>query len=244
MNPPRCLLLILSLTVSATLARAMDAEEERLRGFAEHQSKLSRFDEAREGGKRAYLEEQEQWASEKDRDLAEYKKNKPKDVPAMDESSPQYREWEKQKKAQAQAYEETRKAFAAQSAKNKELDREAKGLPTLAQELGLDQERPRFDFAKRHFGTSPGGSSASSGSGRGGGGSFNSGNSSFPPPPTFDDFSDGYVPAPNVSPEDFGDVPPPPPPPMPTGFDNGFNNGSEFIPPPPPPPGNFESGDF
>jgi hypothetical protein len=243
MKPPRCLLLILGLSFSSVMAHAMDAEEERLRGFAEHQSKFSRFDEAREGGKRAYLEEQEQWASEKDRDLAAYKKNKPKAEPVMDENSPEHRAWEKQKKSEEQAYEETRKAFAAQSAKNQALDREAKGLPTLAQELGLDQERPRFDFAKRNFGTSTVGSS---GTGRGGGGSsgsFNPGNSSFPPPPTFDDFSDGYVPAPNVTPEDFGDVPPPPPPPMPTGFGD-FGNGSEFIPPPPPPPGNFESGDF
>ncbi|WP_413557308.1 hypothetical protein [Bdellovibrio sp. HCB209] len=242
MNPPRCLLLILTLTLSATLSHAMDAEEERLRGFAQHQSNLKRFDEAREGGKRAYTEEQEQLYSEKERDLAAYKKDKPKSEPFRDDNSREFRDWEKERKAEAAHYEETRKAYAAQSAKQQALDREAKGLPTLAQEMGLDQERPRFDFKKRNFGTS---TASSGGSGRGGGGSssgFNPGNSSFPPPPTFDDFSDGYVPAPNVSPEDFGDVPPPPPPPM--GFDQGFSNGSEFIPPPPPPPGNFESGDF
>lgn len=243
MNFPRNLLLILSLTLTATLSHAMDAEEERLRGFAEHQNNLKRFDEARVTGERAYHDEQEQWASEKERDLAEYKKNKPKNEPVMDDNSQEFRDWEKQRKAEADAYEETRKAYAVQSAKQQALDRNAKGLPTLAQELGIDQERPRFDFKKRNFGTS---TASGGGSGRGGGGSssggFNPGNSSFPPPPTFDDFSDGYVPAPNVSPEDFGDVPPPPPPPM--GFDQGFGTGSEFIPPPPPPPGSFESGDF
>ncbi|UYL07832.1 hypothetical protein B9G69_012325 [Bdellovibrio sp. SKB1291214] len=246
MNLLSNLLLILALTLTATLSHAMDADEERLSGFAEHQSKIKRFDEARDGGKRAFLESQEQWDTEKERDLAEYKKNKPQTGLVMNENSPEYREWENKKKAEQAEYEESRKDFAAQSHKRKALDRTAKGLPTLAQELGLDEERPRFDFAKRNFGTKTAGSGGSSGGfGRGGGVSSSSGNSSFPPPPTFDDFQDGYVPAPNISPEDFGDVPPPPPPPMAPSFDgNGFSNGSEFIPPPPPPPGNFESGDF
>jgi uncharacterized membrane protein YgcG len=246
MNLRRHGLLILSLTLSATLAHAADADEERLTGFAEHQSKFKRFDEARETAKRAFLEEQEQWDAEKERELAEYKKNKPKSAPVMDDNSAEYHEWEKKKKAEQAQYEETRQAYSVEAHKRQSLDRKAKGLPTLAQELGIDEDRPRFDFAKRNFGTKTAGTGgSSSGSfGRGGGGSSSGGNSSFPPPPTFDDFQDGYVPAPNISPEDFGDVPPPPPPPMAPNFDNGgFSNGSEFIPPPPP-PGNFESGDF
>ncbi|WP_413584366.1 hypothetical protein [Bdellovibrio sp. HCB274] len=238
MNPPRSLLLILSLTLSATLAHATDAEETRLRGFAEHQKRLERFDEAREGSKQAYMEEEEQWLSEKDRDRAAYIRNKPKAVAVRDENSAEYKAWEREKKAEEKAYNQARDEYSARAHKMEKLDREAKGLPTLAQELGLDEERPRFDFAKRNFGTK----SAASGTGSGRGSSFG-GNSSFPPPPTFDDFSDGYVPAPNIQPEDFGDVPPPPPPPMVPDFDGNFSNGSEFIPPPPPPPGNFD-GDF
>ncbi|MEK2688473.1 hypothetical protein [Bdellovibrio sp. GT3] len=238
MNPPRSLLIILSLTLSATLAHALDAEETRLRGFAEHQKRQSRFEEARQGSKLSYQEEEEQWLIEKDREREAYIRNKPKAI-TMDENSPEYRAWERERKSEEQAYNQARNEYSAKMHKQEKLDREAKGLPTLAQELGLDEERPRFDFAKRNFGTK----SASSGSGSGRGSSFGGGGSSFPPPPTFDDFSDGYVPAPNIQPEDFGDVPPPPPPPMVPDFDGNFSNGSEFIPPPPPPPGNFD-GDF
>ncbi|WP_413574733.1 hypothetical protein ACLVWU_10930 [Bdellovibrio sp. HCB290] len=240
MNPPRSLLLILAFTLTATLAHATDAEETRLRGFAEHQKRLGRFEEAREGAKQAYMEEEEQWLNEKDRERAAYIRNKPKSVPVMDETSPQYKAWERERKAEEMAADQARSEYSAKMHKQEKLDREAKGLPTLAQELGLDEERPRFDFAKRNFGTK----SASSGSASGRGSYSPSGNSSFPPPPTFDDFSDGYVPAPNIQPEDFGDVPPPPPPPMAPDFDGNFSNGSEFIPPPPPPPGGFDGGDF
>jgi hypothetical protein len=116
--------------------------------------------------------------------------------------------------------------------------------------LGLDTERPRYDYRKRAmFGAKQKlGSSASSGpSGSGSTPSFG-GRGSLPPPPTFDDISgadNGYVPAPNM--DDFGDIPPPPPPPPPmydggTPDFGGGTGGGDFIPPP---PNNFpEDNDF
>lgn len=224
-------------------------EVERLTGFAQHQNDNVKFDKAREQGERAYLESEEQWENLKARELSEYKKQA-KDR-AMSDDGPEFQQDTLQKKAQEKVYEENRDAYLRDRAQKRSLDRKALNLPSEEQELGLDQERPRYDYRKRAtFGATPklgkstltpgrSGGSGSSGSYGGGGGS-----PSFPPPPTFDDFQDGgYIPAPTLDNDYMGDIPPPPPPPPPFGMDGGFNgDGGEF--PPPPPPTFGDEGEF
>lgn len=244
MKPPGRLTLLLLLSFVASSAWGESPDEARLQGFAQHHKAKDRFEQARQQGERAYLEEEDQWERQKDRQLEEYKKNKKSIV--MTEDGPEAQADAAAKKRWDESYEKERRVYAAESARRESLDREAKKLPTESQELGLLEDRPRYDYRKRAmFGGKPKfGSSASSGSS--GGSSFGGGSSSpsFPPPPTFDDFGGdgGYVPAPNM-PEDYGDIPPPPPPPPPPfgdDFGGGFGGDSDFPPPPPPPP--FEGG--
>lgn len=243
MNPTGRLTTLLLLTLMASSAAAAGPEETRLKGFAQHQKELDRFDRARQQGERAHLEEEEQWENQKDRELEAYKRNKRNIV--MTEDGPEAQTDAVAKKRWDDSYEKERRVYAAESARREALDRAANQLPSEAQELGLNEDRPRYDYRKRAmFGAKPkfgsSGSSGSSGTSFGGGSS----SPSFPPPPTFDDFGGdgGYVPAPNM-PEDYGDVPPPPPPPPPPfgdDFGGGFGGDSDFPPPPPPPP--FEGG--
>lgn len=227
-------------------AGAQISEKERLSGFAEHQKNQERFDEARLKGERAYFEEEEQWENQKNRTLEGYKKTKKQAV--VHDDGPEAKADAAAKIEYAKKYEEDRRAYAKKRSRQDVVVHEDLNLPTEAQELGLNEERPRYDYRKRAmFGGQPkygkvtGGSSSSAGGGSGRG-SISPGGTSFPPPPTFDDFGGadgGYVPAPSM-PDDFGDIPPPPPPPMPMGDDFG-GEGMDF-PPPPPPPFNDDGG--
>ncbi len=232
------LTVILATTLSSSLAFAQSAEEVRLRGFAKHQKDQVQFEKARVQGERAYLETEDQWETQKTRELEAYKKGK-RQV-SMSEDGPEAKADAVAKKAFTDSYEESRRNYLQKRTNNEITDRKQAGLPTESQELGLDQDLPRYDYRKRAMFGAPSkygkpGSSGSSGSSFSSGGG---GGNSFPPPPTFDDFNDGgYVPAPNM-PDDFGDVPPPPPAPS-FGEDGGLD---EFPPPPPPPI--FENNDF
>ncbi|MBO9668699.1 MAG: hypothetical protein J7501_18010 [Bdellovibrio sp.] len=249
MTPARQLLLILSLSTATSLSHAMNADEERLRGFAEHQKNNMQFEKAREQGERAYLEESEQWELAKKRDEEAYRKLK--NAGGMSDDGPEAREDEAVKRKYKADYDKVRREYVEMKAHEEKLERRDKGLPTEMQELGLDDKRPRFDYVKRRDFGGKGGISSRGGSFNGSSGGFSrgsgtpsSGGTSFPPPPSFDDFDSGYVPAPNISPDDFGDVPPPPPPPqaLPGGFDSG-----DYIPPPPAPLTPFDDnggGDF
>lgn len=234
--------------------RAQVSEKERLSGFAEHQKNQKQFDKARQQGERGYLEEEEQWENQKNRNLEAYKKEKKAEI--MNEDSPEAKADAAEKRQYEQKQEKERRDYVAEKAHQETLSRETAGLPSEAQELGLEELRPRYDYKKRAlYGAQPkyGRSSGSSGfaGSSGSSPSFGGGSSSsFPPPPTFDDFPEGggYVPAPNM-PEDYGDVPPPPPPPPPPFGDDyggGAFGGSDFPPPPPPPPPPFgdEGADF
>lgn len=231
-------------------ATAQDSEVDRLSGFAKHQKDNVQYDKAREQGERAFLEEEEQWENKKQRALEDHKKISKQRV--MDEDGPEAQEDAAQKKKVAEKYEKEKELYAENRKKKKSFDRQALGLPTELQELGLDQERPRYDYRKRaSFGATPRfGKNLPSSSGSSGGGSFGGGGgggspSNFPPPPNFDDFPDGgYLPAPTLNDDYMGDIPPPPPPP-PFGGDPGFQGESDFPPAPPPPfMGDDGGGDF
>lgn len=223
----------------STFSWAQTSEKGRLSGFNDHKKEQGQFDTARSKAERAHLEEEEQWENQKQRNLLEYKKGK-KQV-GVTEDGPEAKADAKVKKKYVEDYEKNRQEYVQEKSKQQELSRKALNLPSENQELGLDEIRPRYDYRKRvlygarpKYGKMPGSSGSSPGSS-----SFSGSPSpSFPPPPPFEDYGDGYVPAPNM-PDDFGDIPPPPPPP---GFGDEFG-GSDSFPPPPPPPPPFE-GDF
>ena len=215
-----------------------DPEKDRLSGFAEHQRKLKKFDEAREKGERDYLEKEAQWAEKQSKELLEYKKSK-RNAEVKD-TGPEAQDDAVSKKRFLEEYEADRLAFSKERSRRKALSREQNILPSEAKELGLAEGRPRYDYRKRiqYGGTSKWGKKGSGSAGDSYSPSFGGG--TLPPPPTFDDFGGdtGYVPAPNMS-DDFGDIVPPPPPPMPIGTDFGTGSFGEsppdFAPPPPPP---------
>ena len=222
-----------------------DPEKERLGGFAEHQNKQKKLDQLRESGEQEFLENEARWADQKNRQLLDYKKSKKN--AEIKEDGAEAKADAASKKDYVDQYEKERVLFIKERVKRKSFSREALKLPSEQKELGLAEERPRYDYRKRvlyganpKWGRKPPGSSVDSFS-------PSSGGTSFPPPPTFDDFGGdtGYVPAPNMS-DDMGDMVPPPPPPMPMGTDfsnGGFNEMSpEFAPPPPPPPFVNEGG--
>lgn len=234
-------LYILCLALISLKAFAVDTEEARLRGFSEHNSENIRFDKNRINGENEFLEEVEKWERQRARDAIEFKAQKKSKE--MTDDGVEAKQDAAEKKKAAREYQASQRKYIIEKSQQEKVSREKNNLPSEAQELGLDSNRPRYTYSKRaSFGRKSkfgGASSSSSGAASG------IGNNSFPPPPNFDDFSSGgggYVPAPNL-PEDFGDMPPPPPPPMMNpgfGDEGGFSN--DYSPPPPPPPPAF--GEF
>lgn len=184
------------------------------------------FDSEREKGLGLFLEEQEKWDLIREKGLAEHRRQKKIESPV--EGGPEFLADQKEKKAEAAALDkariitlETRAHFhtkAKQQGEDKqELD-----------ELGLAQNRPRYEFRKRGKNKWVKGEGKPSGTTGGA-------------PPVFDDFppQPDYVPAPQPV-EGFEDIPPPPmnydsangAPPYGGNIDSGFGD----VPPPPPPP--------
>jgi hypothetical protein len=240
MKPVKNRLSLILVMLTPSLVLAQSREEVRLDGFAQHQKNLTQFEKARSQGEKAYLEEQEQWELSRQRTMEEYKKKKAAQI--MTDDGPEFQADEVTKKKWDSNREVERQKYAAKR-HEEVLDRKAKGLPSEEEELGIAEERPRYDYRKRaSFGASKTGKSSSSAGSSpthsggdkpwtGGGGS------NFPTPPPFDDFGgEGYVPAQNA-PEDFGDIPPPPPPPP--VFDDNFGGGNSI-----PPPTFDDGGDF
>lgn len=204
------------------------SEEERRQGFYKHREANKELDREREAGLRDSLREQAEWEEQRQKDLKADKGRKRQQAPV--EGGPEYKADRQRKHEEYLEYEDSRKAYV-----KKKKSREAKNAKEQAQrdawameEYGLDQERPRFDIAKRNLT-----------GGRGtGSGSLGGGSSNFapPPPPAFDDFNnDGFVPPP--FPAESFEPPPegfPPPPPIPG--DGGSFEESPFPPPPPPLP--------
>lgn len=194
------------------------------------------FDDEREKGLALFLEQQEKWDLTREKGLAEHRRQKKTASP--EEGGPEYIEDQKAKQKQADQLEKAR-ILTLQTRERIRTKLEKQGSTVdETEELGLAQNRPRYDLRKRgrnkwvKNGARPG--SGSSGSGGSGGYSA--------PPPVFDDFAPqpDYAPAP-VPAEGFEDIPPPPPmnfdsngqaTPFGSGIDSGFGD----VPPPPPPP--------
>lgn len=220
-------------------------DNRRLSGFAEHKKYQKKFDAFRESKVNEFIKEKEQ--EEKEREQAAENYRKKKKLAHNLEEGPEYQEYLREVRHRQQRYHEATEEYKREKA----LDRAKIEKRHLSEEeeLGLNEENPRYDYSKRciYGGYSklckklagPGGANSGSGSaGRFGGGNSSSGGGGFPPPPppTFDDFGDDYIPPPNFS-ED-GELLPPPPPMMNDDF------GDSPLPPPPPLPPLPGDGDF
>lgn len=214
------------------LKEDLEHESNRRKAFKEYEDEKKKTEKEQNKGLSLWLEEQEQWDMNREKAKFEYKKEK---RPTPDEGSPEYLADLAEKQRAQRVVEEGRKQHIAIK-QNIIAQFQPQNVTTEEEELGMYNNRPRYDLRKRgrnkwskggsSFG---GGSSGSSGSGSGG---FQNDNFDFPPPPP-PDF--------NSIPQDggFDDFPPPPPPSgdfgnAPGTFDSGF--GDAPIPPPPPPP--------
>ncbi|MFP5519014.1 MAG: hypothetical protein ACLGGX_03875 [Bdellovibrionia bacterium] len=227
-----------TLILISHFAMAQHPEEVRLRGFAQHQKGIDRFDRSRDKGEIAYLEELEKWERQRLAALEEHKKQKKIESPQ--EGGKEWRADLAEKQAYEQELEQSRQDYIK---KQDRFNRQnAANLPSEEEELGLTgEQRPRYDIKKRASFGAPLGFGLKSAGSTSKGGSFGGGSGSFPAPPAFNDFGDdsGFVPGSNLGEYDSGsDFPPPPPPPPPP-----FSDGGDFpeFPPPPPPP-DFNDG--
>lgn len=239
--------LLIGLSVLNSSLSLAQSEDERRKGFYQKQKEDKEFEQEREAGLKQYLKEQAEWEEQRRKDILADKKRKKEEAPL--ENGPEYKADREEKYRDYEEYESHRRTYIkdkkAQEPKN--ASEAAKREAWAMEEYGLDQERPRFDIAKRNlYGGKGGATTSSPGSVSG---SPNISAPSFPPPPVFDDFGgEGYVPPP-FPPADTFEAPPegfpPPPPPMP--FPEGgadFDSGGYFPPPPPPIPAPIDGNGF
>lgn len=244
-------LLFLQMSPSVGLAQTKSAETElaislkmeanhnltRLKSLKSEKANQKIYDREREKGLSSFIEEQEKWDMSRERGLSEYRKQKKQSSPQL--GGPEYLADQKVKKAQALEMEKSRRIQVRVTdqvySENKELIQKLE-----AQELGLNEERPRYSLRKRaqnrwvkHGSVTGSGTSSKSRS---------AAPTYIPPaPPPFDDFPPppvtDYQPIPAAM-DGFEQIPPPPVPlyePYGDGatpFDSGFGD----VPPPPPPP--------
>ncbi len=206
----------------------------RLKSLKGEKSNQKVFDSQREKGLGNFLEEQEKWDLLRERGAAEYRKQK-KQISPQD-FGPEHQADIKEKQRRAESMERSRQIQVR--TRNKVFSENKELISKLeSEELGLNQNRPRYDLRKRGQNRWVKNASPSSKAG-------SSPNYSAPPPPVFDDFPPPaveYQPIPQPM-EGFEEIPPPPPPVFesygsPGGFDTGFG---EVPPPPPPPPPDYD----
>jgi hypothetical protein len=216
---------LILLSLSAKSFAEEFSEEERLKGFAQHQQRNKEFSAKREAAADAVQKKRDEWEKQRQASVPEYKEWKAKQKQSLDETSPEYFEDLKQKKAQDLKLEEARKAYVKER-DAKRAQRKATIKLTEEEEYGLNENPPRVDYRNRKpYGGKPSGRGGSFPSSRSG--SIDFGNA---PPAHSNEF--GTSPPPPPTPEFFEpEIPPPPPPPPP-----------EFEEPVPPPV--FDDPDF
>ena len=202
----------------------------RLKSLKEEKKNNKIYEEQREKSLGQYLEEQENWEQLREKGLAEYRKQKKNLSPA--DNGPEYKDYVRERAKLREKAEKNREVQVR--TRNQMLNQNSQTITRLEdEELGLTENRPRYEL--RFRGKNKWVKGGSSGGGRASSpGSFSSGgDSDFPPPPPPID----YTPAPPPA-DAYEDIPPPPPPAP--GYDYGaavpYDAGYGDIPPPPPPP--------
>ncbi|MBC7419353.1 MAG: hypothetical protein H7328_01375 [Bdellovibrio sp.] len=204
----------------------------RLKSLKSEKSNQKVFDNEREKGLSSFLEDQEKWDLSRERGLAEYRKQKKTTSPQ--EGGPEYLADQKEKQKTIVAMEKNRQIQVR--TRNQVFNKNEALINELEiEELGLNQNRPRYSLRKRGQNRWVKNSSQSGSS------KTSSGPAPYSPPPVFDDFPPppvtDYQPIP-VPMENFEEIPPPPPP-IYEGYGNSgtpFDSGFGEVPPPPPPP--------
>ncbi|MEZ0392194.1 MAG: hypothetical protein ACAH59_08270 [Pseudobdellovibrionaceae bacterium] len=180
-----------------------------MKGFAQQKEKNQKYDQERLSGAGEIQKKREEWEKQRQEAVGPYKAWKSKQAEALDESSPEYHQDKKNKKAYDAHLEELRQKYV-QERNLKRAQRKTNVKLTEEEEYGLNEKVVRVDVSKRAlYGGKPGfmkspvrGGGAGSGSGAG---SMDFG--SPPPPP-----SEPSMPPP-PAPEFYEpEIPPPPPP--------------------------------
>lgn len=223
-------ILLLGFGLQARAQRVVNTIEEkvRLEGWGEHQKEKKRFDRERMKGEGELGREDREWQKLKSQDLAEYRKEKVRLRKQHDDSGAEYLKDQARKKKEEETFRAQLDQFLEIRRKVRSQSRSTVRL-TEEEELGLIEDRERFDWEKRNLLDGKGGSGSkrsSSGPSRG----------SLPPIPQ--EFVPPPPPPPPPAPDFELDVPPPPPPPPPMPEFSDGNFGGDV--PPPPPPGGFE----
>lgn len=210
-------------------------ESNRKRAFKQHEDERRRTDKEQNKGLTLWLEEQEKWDLAREKAKFEFKRNT---RPTPQEGSKEYFDDLAEKERDLRVIEDGRKQHIQIK---KSITAQFQGQVSLSEEeeLGIYNERPRYNLRKRarnkwaksgsNYGA--GGSSGATG-GYGGGGYQPSDNYDFPPPPP-----------PDIPQDNFDDFPPPPPATdfaNPGTFDSGFGDAPMPPPPPPPPPDGWD----
>lgn len=216
-----------------------EVQSARRKDFLKHKKSMAIFDQERKRGIQAQLEEQEQWELRRREALEEELERREQKKEDFDLEA-EARDFEEDRWQNRNDYLEIQKKYSA--LKRKELNNDDWAL-LEEEELGLRENRPRYDIKKRVlYGAKPKAKNPSSGLGSSmGGGStsdFSGGHNSSPGGALP---NNSFVPPPVLPPDngnaDFVEAPQPPPIPPPIFED------SDFPPPPPPPPPLFDEGD-
>ena len=221
---------------SSAKAQEEHPEVKRTRGYEDYNRQKKLIEQERDRGLSLHLEKLEIEKREAAVALEEYRKIKRKEKPL--EYTEAYQENLAERKKEKKITEEELEEFRADK-KIEKRQLEQAHLNKM-EELGLPEDRPRFDIKKRalYGATAKFGKSNQLGGGSsGGGGSFDGGGGSNYTPPPANSF-DEFPPPPSFPGEDNFDLPPPPPPPPMPFDDGGMGNAAPFddFPPPPPPP--------
>lgn len=209
----------------------------RRKAFSQHTGENKIYDQEREKGLALFLEEEERWNRLRDKESRGHAKTRPA---PQDEFSPEYKADLKEKEA-AEKQRELDRGRHVRTKSNLFIEFEDKIPQSEEKELGIAQERPRYELRKRAKNKW-----VNSGKTLQGGGGGSSGSSPFDSP-SISSPSPGDFVAPPMD-TNFEDIPPPPPPIPYDNFDQsgagGFDSGFGDVPPPPPPPPNDPSWDF
>lgn len=206
-----------------TAQRIVNSEEEkiRLQGWDEHQRTKAKFDRERLNDRRDTSKEDREWQKLKDDDLVYYRREKARRQKEIDDSGAEYKKDLAEKQKQEKKFQEQLDQFLEIRRRVREKSKSTVKL-TEEEELGLFENRDRFEWEKRNL-LDPKG--LGSGSRR-----TAPPRASSPPIPSV--FDSGPPPPPASTPDFELDVPPPPPPPPPPVPE--FSEGMGDVPPPPP----------
>lgn len=145
---PFCFLCCAVFLSSAAVFADESLEEQRLEGFAQHNSQNASFSKRREAKSDEVKIDRQNWETERLKSLSEYKNSKSRQAQSINESSPQYQQDVEFKQKQSIELETSRKEFVAE--RNLKRQQKKKHIQlSESEELGLDDNPDRVEISKR-----------------------------------------------------------------------------------------------